>query len=135
MAEEYKFGEELANSIKKAKPKDRVEVLVMIFKNYVAKMIEFLMERSGRDGLEVGIIEEVKRNLITEFRGAKLNETQRSEKMYEDLFDTTLQEILNYASHAHEGEDSAKFEGQVLDINSNAYVNEGGLFIPEYLKK
>ena len=135
MAEEYNFQKELVDSIYKAKPEERNEILTMIYKTYVAKMIEILMQRSGHDGLEAGIIDEVKKNLITEFRNASLNEYQRSVEQYEEIFDTTLQEILNYASHVHEGEDSMKFANRVLDINPEAYVNEGGLYVPEYMAK
>jgi hypothetical protein len=131
MSEEYNFSKQLVASIKLAKPHEREEVLTMIFKSYVAKLIGMLMERSGNaNGLEADIIVSVRSNLIHEFRKAKLDVNQRSVKMYEDLFDKTLEEILNYAAHANAGEDSAQFANRVMDINPREYVNNGGLYLP-----
>ena len=46
-----------------------------------------------------------------------------------------MQEILNDASLAHKGVDNVSVQQQQLEINPEAYVNEGGLFVPEHLKK
>jgi len=135
MSDDYDFGKNLAESIQLAEPKERITVLTMIFKNYVAKVLEMLMVSRGlENGIEYDMLEETKKNLIREFRNASLNEYQRSEKIYEDLFDKTIQEVLSHAASAHEGVDTMKFANQVLDINPEAYVNEGGLYIPEHLK-
>lgn len=132
---EYNFQKELEDSIFKAEDGiDKKELLVQIFKSFVAKLFEHVLGRKGADRLELSALVEVKRNLINEFRNAKLSEYQRSEKFYEELFDTTVQEIFNDAGNAHQGQDIASVQ-QTLQVNPDAYVNEGGLFIPEHMKK
>lgn len=136
MSEEYDFNTELLGSIRKADKEDQLDVLKMIFKSYVAKLIEIMMEQSGNaNAIEAGILVEVKSNLIHEFRNAELEELQRSEEMYESMFDEALGEILNLAALSHQGEDSIKFANRVMDINPDAYVNEGGLYVPDGMRR
>ncbi len=136
MSKEYNFQKELKDKIFGSDPAkiDRHELLEDIFKIYVAKLFEFNLGRKGPDRLEVGVMVEVKRNLISEFRSTELSEYQKSVKWYEDLFDKSVQEILNDAAKAHKGVDSVSVQ-QTLQVNPKAYVNEGGLFVPEHMKK
>ena len=136
MSKEYNFQKELKDRIFNADPMklDRRELLEDVFKIYVAKLFEFNLGRKGKDRLEVDAMVEVKRNLIDEFRKTELGEYQQSVKWYEDMFDSTVQEILNDAALAHKGSQFVSID-QTLQINKNAYINEGGLFVPEHLKK
>ena len=136
MGKEYNFQKELKDSIfnSDAAKIDRNELLEDIFKAYVAKLFEFNLGRKGVNRLEIGVMVEVKKNLINEFRNTELGEYQKSVEQYEDLFETTIQEIFNDASKAHEGSNIVSVD-QTLQINPKAYVNEGGLFIPEHMKK
>jgi hypothetical protein len=137
MSSEYNFGKELKKSVFTVAPKDREELLRMIFKSYVAKLLELLMSNSkNKNALEAEMLEEVKRNLIKEFREAPLDTAQRPVKFYEDLFDTAIKEILNEAAHAHEGLDSAEVDRhRQFSINPDEYINNGGLYVPAHLKR
>ena len=137
MSNEYNFGKDLVKSVQTVKPEEREELLKMIFKSYVAKLLEILMANSKiKDGLEAEMLEEVKSNLIKEFRAAPLGVSQRPVKFYEDLFNTAVQEILNEASLNHEGVDSAEVDKyRQFSVNPEAYINEGGLYIPEHLRR
>ena len=136
MAKEYDFQKELKDSIfnSDADKVDRDELLEDIFKSYVAKLFEFTLKRTGDNRLEVDAMIETKRNLISEFRNTELAEYQKSVKWYEDMFDATVKEILNDAAKAHQGSDIVNVN-QTLEINPEAYVKEGGLFVPEHMKK
>ena len=131
---EYNFQKELKKSILNADEKlDRKELLIDIFKAYTAKMFEHVLGRKGENRLEFDALVVVKRNLISEFRKTELGEYQKSVKWYEDLFEDTIKEIFNEAAQAHEGVDSTSIN-QSLEINPDAYVKEGGLFVPEHMK-
>ena len=136
MGKEYNFQKELKDSIfnSDATKVDRGELLTDIFKAYVAKLFEFNLGRKQKDRLEVDVMTEVKRNLINEFRNAELGEYQKSTKWYEDLFDETVKEIFNDAALAHKGVNGINVQQQ-LHVNPRAYINEGGMYIPEHLKK
>ena len=137
MSKEYDFQKELKDRIFNADPMklDRHELLEDIYKIYVAKLFEFTLGRKGKDRLETDAMIEVKRNLISEFRKTELGEYQKSVEWYEDMFDEAVQEILNDAALAHKTGSQSVTIDQTLQINPEAYVNEGGLFIPEHLKK
>ena len=136
MSDNYNFGTEVAKSLKMVKHEERKELLEMIFKSYVARLLEVMLEKSGTAGrLEAGMLEEVKKRLVYEFREAPLENSQISVEMYEELFDTAIAEIFNEAALNHQGVDSAEFDlTRQLEINPNAYIKEGGLYIPEHLK-
>lgn len=136
-SEEYDFQKDLHDSIFDADPKlDRAELLVDIFKIYVAKLFELVISRrklpKGR--IPYDALVEVKSNLISEFRKTDLAEYQRSIEWYEELFDKTVQEILNDAALAHRGSNIIHAAPQQLEINPEAYINEGGLFLPKGMK-
>jgi len=135
MSEEYDFQKELRDSIINADEKlDRKELLTDIFKAYAAKLFEIVLGRKEKNRLEVDAMVHVKKNLISEFRKTPLGEYQQSTEWYEDLFESTIQEIFNDAALAHRGVDSIKHDQQ-LHINKDAYINEGGLFVPEHMAK
>jgi len=136
MTEDFDFGKSVSDTLNKVPGKERKELLTMIFKSYVAKLLEVLLQNSGTQGrLETGMIEEVKKRLVTEFKKAPLGVDQMSYEMYEDIFDTAIAEILNEAALNHQGEDHADFDlTRQLEINPEAYIREGGLYIPEHLK-
>ena len=137
MSKEYNFGKEVRKSLNMVAPNERRELLAMIFKSYVAKLLELLMSNSkNKNALEAAMLDEVKNNLISEFRNAPLEMDQISEKMYEDLFDTAIKEILNEAALNHEGVDKAEVDRyRQFSINPSAYIHEGGLIIPEHLRR
>jgi len=136
MSDEYNFQEELVKSVINADPKlDRHELLVDIFKAYVAKLFELKISRGDRMPLDVLVV--VKRNLIHEFRKANLAEYQKSVEWYEDLFDKTVQEILSEAALRHKGQDSVSLADQTLGIHKKQYaashdmkVAPSGLIVP-----
>ncbi len=136
MGKEYNFQKELKKTIFGSDPDkiDRHELLENIFKAYVAKLFEFNLGRAKENRLEANVMIEVKRNLISEFRKTEIGEYQKSVEWYEDLFETTVNEILNDAANSNKGVDTVSVN-QTLQINPEAYVNEGGLFIPDHLKK
>ena len=135
MSKEYNFQKVLRDSVLKADPVkfDKKELLTDIFKSYVAKLFEIVLSRKKGNRLEFDAMIQVKANLISEFRNTELGEYQQSVKWYEDLFDTAMQEILNDAAQNHQGINQVSIE-QNLEINPDAYINEGGLFIPQHLK-
>jgi hypothetical protein len=137
------FQQELRDSVvnnidPRLKP---AEVLRYIFKTYVAKMLEQNVT-VNKNRLEAGYLNLIKAHMITEFRNAELGEYQLSEKMYDDLFNKTIEEIFNDASHHHEGEDIYDDKSQELLIDKRAYhreiapkfnggmVNKNGLWVP-----
>ena len=127
--QEYNFQEELKKSIFNADPKiDRKELLIDIFKSYVAKLFEVVLKKKG---MPYDSLVEVKNNIIREFRATDLAEYQKSVEQYEELFDTTVKEILDYAANRHKGSESVVRAPQNLEVNGDAYVNEGGLFVPK----
>jgi hypothetical protein len=128
MSEEFNFQNELKSSIFNADDKvNKKELLEDIFKSYVAKLFEKVI--TGKR-LPFDALVEVKGNLIREFRATDLSEYQRTVEQYEELFDTTVKEILSFAASQHDGRDSAIFAPQELVINPRVYVNEGGLMKP-----
>lgn len=135
---DFNFQKELENSVLRADTKlKRDELLVDIFKTYVAKM----MERNVRDNkhrLEEGFINAMRGYLISEFRKAKLGEYQMSEGQYSKLFDEAVKEIFNFASSRHEGEDVMAYDkNRQLSIDMLGYQNEvlrkspGGIILPK----
>ena len=127
--QEYNFQVELKNAIFKADPKlDRKELLIDIFKSYVAKMFEIALKQKG---MPYDALVEIKNNLIREFRAADLSEYQKSVEQYEDLFDATVKEILDFAAEQHKGVDIVQRAPQNLEVNGDAYINEGGLYLPK----
>ena len=136
MSKEYNFQKDLRDSVLKADPVkfDKKELLTDIFKSYVAKLFEIVLSGKNGNRLEFDAMIQVKANLISEFRKTELCEYQQSVKWYEELFDTAMQEILNDAAQNHQGINQISVD-QTLEINPEAYINEGGLFIPEHLKK
>jgi len=125
---EYNFQKELKNAIINADPKlNRIELLTDIFKSYVAKMFELVITKKG---LPFESLVKIKENLITEFRSADLAEYQRSVEWYENLFNNTVKEILEYATARHSGQNLVMPANQNLEINPGAYIKEGGLFKP-----
>ena len=133
---DYDFQKELKKSIfgSDATKVDREELLTDIFKAYVAKLFEYNLSKEKKDRIEFGAMVEIKRNLISEFRKTELGEYQKSTEWYEDLFDETVKEIFNEAALSHKGVNNVNMN-QRLEINPEAYINEGGLFIPDHLKK
>ena len=128
------FQTDLKNSIFNADSKlDKEELLTDIFKSFVAKMFEHVMTRknSSLPRLSVDELVTIKRNLIHEFRSAELSEHQKSEQWYDDLFEVTVKEIVESASH--QGIETVQLASQNLEINPEAYKREGGLFIPKNL--
>ena len=129
----FNFQKMLKKSILYADPMmDKTELLEDIFKTYVAKMFEHTMTK-GDDRIEFEAMVTVKSNLINEFRRTELGEEQRSVEWYEKLFDKTMQEILNDAAKNHQGVDEISIQKK-LEINPEAYVKEGGLFVPDHMK-
>lgn len=138
------FQEELRETLlNKTDPKlSRKEILIDIFKTYTARMLEQNV-MANKNRIESGFIGMVKAYLIKEFRGAELGEFQMSEKQYETLFDDTIKQIFNDASHAHAGENAAIEGQQELLVDKRAYHHEiqpkfkggmmqtaGGLWVP-----
>lgn len=138
MIDDAGFAKDLEKTINNADEKvDKRELLEDIFKSYVAKLFEVNIQERR---LPYGVLIEVKRLLIAAFRSASLSEYQRSVKQYEELFDKTVQEIIDYAStRNNEGEDIIEEDkGKVLEINAKEYQNQSnfkkndsGLFIPK----
>ena len=131
--QEYNFQVELKNTIFKADPKlDRKELLIDIFKSYVAKLFEIALKKKG---MPYDALVEIKNNLIREFRAADLSEYQKSVEQYEELFDKSVKEILDFAAERHQGVDIVQRAPQNFEINGDAYVNEGGLYLPQGMQK
>lgn len=133
----YDFQKELRKSIFNADEKlDKKELLVDIFKTYVAKLFEITLQKSAsKNQLELSALIEVKKNLISEFRQADLSEYQLSVNQYEDLFDKTVKEIVNFASLRHKGEDSININ-KTLSVDKSAFwaghtINDSGLIVPK----
>jgi len=135
--ESQDFQKELKDSIINADPKlDKKELLTDIFKAYTAKLFEIVIVRKGKNQIPFDALVLIKSNLISEFRGASLAEYQQSEKWYEDLFESTVQEILNEAALNHQGVNDVSIDpNKDLSIDVDGYINEGGLFVPEHLKR
>lgn len=130
MSDSYNFQADLENSIFNADPKlDRKDLLVDIFKMYVAKLFEIKLKNSR---IEADALVQMKRNLINEFRQASLAELQMSVEQYEILFDKTVQEILNDAALAHQGHDIVSVDPtRELMINTTGMVQTpSGLLVP-----
>jgi len=132
------FKKDLEKTINEADPRlDKNELLEDVFKISVARLLEHSMNHGSgekRDRLEIDALMTAKQELIREFRSASLGVYQRSVEQYEKLFMKSMEEIFNDASLSHEGQDEVKFAGQNLEINKDAYVNEGGLFVPSHMK-
>jgi len=126
------FQEDLKNSIFNADPTlDRTQLLEDIFKSFTAKMFEYIVSKAGNDRLPFDSIVTVKKNLINEFRTTSLAEYQKSEEWYDELFEKTVKEILEYAALAHQGVDRVNLANQNLEINPDAYKFEKGIYLPK----
>ena len=128
---DYNFQKELEATMRDT-IMDRSVLLEQIFKSFIAKTIEYYLDKKT-NRLEMAAMKEIQRNLISEFRAADIGEWQKSIKWYEDTFDTAMQEILNDASLSHSGLDEMTID-KTLEINPNGYINNGGLYIPDHLK-
>jgi len=125
------FQKDLENSILNADPNvDRIQLLEDVFKSFVAKMFEFVVSKTGKDRLPFDALVTVQKNLISEFRSASLGEYQRSVEWYDELFNKTVREILEFAALSHQGVDRVNLANQNLEINTEAYKFEKGLFLP-----
>ena len=111
------FQEDLVRSVRGCSGSlDPKDVLEDIFKTTVAELMKKNV-MANKNRMETGFILAMKGFLISEFRKASLQEYQKSEAQYSVLFDKTIQEILNEAAIAHEGEDKAEADAnQVLDV-------------------
>jgi hypothetical protein len=128
MAAEYNFQAALVKSIINADAKlDRRELLIDIFKAYVAKLFELKLSKGER--LPYDALVQIKRNLINEFRQAELAEYQQSIEWYENLFDKTVEEILNDAAARHQGIDTMQEATQVLSVHAKGYAASKGMTI------
>ncbi len=136
MSSDYNFQQDLENAILKADSSkiDRRELLTDIFKNYVARLFEHVLSNKSKNRIELDAMVQVKRNLINEFTKASLGEYQKTTEQYEDLFETCVQEIFNEAALNHAGDDMVSVS-QRLEIDPLAYIREGGLFVPQHLRK
>ena len=136
MTEEQDFQKQLRKAILgvDSSKLNRKSLLEDIFKTGVAKLFEYNLGRKGKDRLELDALIQIKKNLINEFRSAKLGEYQQSEKWYEDLFENTVKEIFEEAARNHNGINQATIN-QTLQINQKAYINESGLYIPDHIKQ
>ena len=132
------FQEMLKRSLRDCDPKlDRRELLVDIFKTYVAKMMEQnVMSSSHENRLDADFITGLRGYMIREFMSAELGEWGMKEAQYSNLFDVAIQEIFNDASHRHEGENKAEHV-QDLEVNKKLYdkaratgKTPGGLYLP-----
>jgi len=123
------FQEDLKKSILNADPKlDKKQLLEDIFKSFVSKMFEFVISKHGKNRIPFEAIVTIKKNLINEFRLTSLGEYQQSEEWYDNLFEKTVKEILEFASLAHDGIDEIKRANQNFEININAYKFEKGIY-------
>lgn len=87
-----------------ARPKE--EVIKYLFKHAVSKLFEEAMVNTkATKNLQFEAVLNAKRGLINLFRSAELAEHQKSVEWYENLFDGTVKEILEFASARHTGED------------------------------
>jgi len=138
--DDVQFVKDLEKTVFEADEKiDRDELITDVFKFYVSKIFEMNLEN---DRLPAGVLSDAKRMLINTFRKASLETHQRSVEQYEKLFDSTVAEIVNFASHNHGGTDIVEEDGsRVLEVNKKAYHNEnvgagfkrsaGGIIIPD----
>lgn len=135
MSEEQEFQKQLEKAILNvdSSKMKRKEILEDFFKVGVAKLFEYNLGKKGKNRLELGVLIQIKRNLINVFIGAKLGEYQQTQEWYDELFDATVKEILEEAARNHQGVNQMNVN-QTLEINKKAYINEGGLFVPEHLK-
>jgi hypothetical protein len=132
MDEVQEFQLELKNALLNADVKiDRKEMLVDIFKSYVAKLFEVVLSKQGGNRIPFDALVEVKSRLISSFRGAELGEYQKSEAQYDELFETTVKEILNECAANHRGEDLIQLAPEQFEINKNEFHRQAsGLFVP-----
>jgi Zn-dependent M16 (insulinase) family peptidase len=74
---------------------------------------------------------EIKNRLISSFRGAELGEYQKSEAQYDELFETTVKEILNDCAHNHQGQDTIEMAPEQFEINKNEFHKQAsGIYVP-----
>jgi hypothetical protein len=128
---EYDFQKDLEGAIFNSDSSkiNRHELLIDIFKSYVAKLFEYVLSKRGKNRIELDAMVQIKRNLINEFTKASLGEYQKTNNQYDELFEQTIKEIFNDAALNHEGENIVSVN-QNLEINPTIYKNEHGLFVP-----
>lgn len=103
----------------KAKPS---EIISTLFKHSVSRMFEkaIVSKTDGTKSMRYDAILETKRGLIQSFLNANLGDYQKSTEWYEKLFDSTVQEILSFASQRHKGNDIITLDqGREFSINTN----------------
>jgi hypothetical protein len=129
--QEYNFQKDLEDAIFNSDSSkiNRHELLIDIFKNYVAKLFEYILSKKEKNRIELDAMIQIKRNLINEFTKASLGEYQKTDDQYDELFEQTIKEIFNDAALNHEGENIVSVN-QNLEINKTIYTNEHGLFVP-----
>lgn len=130
------FTKDLEKTILNADPNlDKRELLEDIFKIYVSKLFELVLKKSG-DGNRIPFdsVVEMKKELIREFRSAALAEYQKSYDDYDNLFESTVKEIFEEAARNNPGIDIVSRSPQNLEINPEAYIHEGGLYLPKNMK-
>jgi len=83
------------------------DVLEDTFKFVVAEMLKTNIQQN-KNRIAAGFIQALCAHLINEFHGADLGDYQKPETWYANLFNKTIQEILNDASHVHAGENKVE---------------------------
>jgi hypothetical protein len=133
--DDFNFQRDLKKAIFEADPDkmDRKKLLISTFKYWVSKLFEYIQTKTGADRLEADYVVQVKQKIINEFIRTDLAEYQLTEEEYDNLFETTVKEILEFAATRHQGVDVATVE-QTLSIDPEQYIQEGGLFVPKHLK-
>ena len=135
---EKTFAQHLKGKMDECGPtKDKKEYLILIFKYYITEYLIHTKTVSGsnKDELESDALNEAKRTLVDQFFNVQgISEYQYSLKQYEEIFDQTIQGILTLAEHNHKGEDKVVHDQNLL-INPDAYIHEGGLYLPKGMEK
>jgi hypothetical protein len=137
---EKSFGQTIKDMIDEAGPMaNKREYLEDIFKFYVADFWIYAKEvcEKNKEELTVDTVTQSKRQLIDSFYNIEgMAEIQLSLEKYEELFEKTVQEILNEAALAHEGQDSMTYNSN-LEINADAYADannfsktSSGIYVP-----
>lgn len=94
---------------------DKDQFIDDIFKLGVATVWDQLQKRQGnKNRLEYDTVKESKRIMIKAFMTADLGDSQKNEDYYSQLFDQTVQEILETAAANHEGKDVISRDRSIL---------------------
>ena len=110
------------------------KLLEDLFRACLSQLLILKLKRGGR--IESGALNEIKRNMISEFRQCKLSPYQKSVEQYETLFDETVREIFKEAEMRHQGVDTINVN-QTLEVNERAYAatkgfskSASGIYVP-----